>query len=143
MGWLFTRGSTRKGLIVERTKNWEAEGEKGEMVKTVCLAHCYRGNFYSGVLWTVWERVFTKDGQQTKPTARWIGCDLLRYQTGYGWGYKDMEESMHPYYYSCPKKYLDLVPIDQFGGCEKWREGVKEYHRRQKERRLLGVGDTA
>ena len=32
---------------------------------------------------------------------------------------------MHPYYYSCPLKYLDLVPIDTYGGNAEWRDGVR------------------
>lgn len=134
MGWLFTRGMTRREMISERAATWETTS--GEMlVKSTCLAHCYRGGAFSGVLWSVWERTFTKDGQTVKPTERWITCDLLRYQKDYGWGYKDMEESMHPYYYSCPLGYLEMVPIDQFGGHAEWREGVRQYHIRQKEKR--------
>ena len=75
-----------------------------------------------------------KDGQEVQPTERWITCDLLRYQMGYGWGYKDMEESMHPCYYSCPLGYLDMVPIDQYGGNDQWREAVKVHHARRTEK---------
>lgn len=134
MGWLFKHGYTRRQMIEERAENWETTS--GDMfVTSTCLAHCYRGGVYSGVLWGVWERTFTKDGQQVKPTERWIACDLLRYQKDYGWGYKDMEESMHPYYYSCPPGYLEMVPIDQYGGRTEWREGVRQYHARQAEKR--------
>ena len=135
MGWLFKAGSTRRGLIAERTKDWATDGPEGITVATTCLAHCYRGNTYSGVLWAVWERTFTKEGKPVKPVERWITCDLLRYQKDYGWGYKDMDESAHPDYYSCPLKYLGMVPIDQYGGNAEWREGVRGHHARQKERR--------
>lgn len=135
MGWLFTSGSTRRSQIAERTKGWERTTEDGVLVKSTCLARCYRGGVFSGVLWTVWERAFTKDGQDTEPSQRWIGCDLLRYQRDYGWGYKDMEESMHPYFYSCPLKYLEMVPIEQHGGCAQWREQVRLHHVRAMEKR--------
>ncbi len=135
MGWLFTAGTTRRDQIEERTRAWERSSDDGLLVKTSCLAHCYRGGAFSGVLWTVWERTFTSGDQQTQPTERWIGCDLLRYQRDYGWGYKNMEESMHPYFYSCPLKYLDLVPIEQYGGHPEWRELVRAYHARQAEKR--------
>jgi hypothetical protein len=125
MGWLFTHGSTRQGLIRERTANWKRTTDDGVLVKTTCLAHCFRGGRFSGVLWAVWEPTFSKDGHEVQPTERWIACDLLRYQMGYGWGYKDLDESMHPYYYSCPLGYLEMVPVDQYGGNEQWREGVK------------------
>jgi len=129
MGWLFTRGFTRKDIIGERTKDWERT--TGEVrVTTVCLAHCYRGGTFSGVLWAVWERTFV-GGE--RPSERWITCDLLRHQRDYGWGYKDMDESMHPYYYSCPLSYLELVPIDQYGGNADWRDCVRRYHAQKRE----------
>jgi len=139
MGWLFTHGSTRQGLIRERTQNWDRTTEDGMVVKSTCLAHCFRGGRFSGVLWAVWERTFSKDGQDVQPTERWITCDLLRYQMGYGWGYKEMDESMGPFYYSCPLGYLDMVPIDQYGGNEQWREGVKAHHARRREKPVAAL----
>ena len=94
MGWLFKAGFSRRDLIAENTKGWERTKEDGTIIKSTCLAHCYRGGIFSGVLWSVWERTFVKDGQQVEPTQRWIVCDLLRCVQG-EWGYKDMEESMH------------------------------------------------
>ena len=92
MGWLFKLGCSRKDMVRERTENWERATDDGVLVKTTCLAHCYRGGNFSGVLWSVWERTYTKDNEAAKPTERWIACDLLQYQNNYGWGYKDMEE---------------------------------------------------
>jgi hypothetical protein len=138
MGWLFKQGCSRKDLIHERTENWERTSNE-MLVKTVCLAHCYRGGTFSGVLWGVWERTFTKDGLTIQPEERWITCDLLRYRKDFGWGYKDLEESMHPYFYSCPLGYLKQVPMDQYGGHAEWREGVQRYHALQAERRRKRV----
>jgi hypothetical protein len=133
MGWLFKNGCTRKELIRERSESWETVS--GDMlVKSVCLAHCYRGGVFSGVLWSVWERTFIQNGQQFKEPERWITCDLLKYQRGFGWGYKDMEESMHPYFYSCPLGYLKMVPLERYGGHPEWREGVRKYHERRRQR---------
>jgi len=129
MGWLFKPGSLRRDLIAERTKGWERTNADGMTVKTKRLAHCYRGGAFSGVLWTVWERAFEKNGEQVQPTERWIGCDLLEYSKGVeGWGYKDLDESMHPYFYSCPLSYLKMVPVVT---NEEWRQSVRGYHERQ------------
>lgn len=129
MGWMYPHGLNRKALIAQRVEGWERD--TGEMlVKSTCLKHCCRGGVFSGVLWSVWERTYTKDGEQVQPTERWIQCDLLRCDQG-EWGYKDMEESMGPYYFSCPLSYLNLVPIDQYGGNAEWREQVIEHHRRR------------
>lgn len=134
MGWLFKAGLSRKDLIEERTKDWERTQPDGTVIKTTCLAQCYRGASFCGVLWSVWERTFSRDGQEVQSKERWIVCDLLRYQ-GEAWGYKDIEECMGPYYYSCPLKYLDLVPLDIYGGNVEWREQVREHHARKAEKR--------
>ncbi|MEZ6131189.1 MAG: hypothetical protein R3C59_21150 [Planctomycetaceae bacterium] len=132
MGWTYPYGVNRKQLIAQRVEDWERD--TGEMVvKSTCLKHCYRGGVFSGVLWSVWERTFTKDSVEVQPTQRWIQCDLLRCDRG-EWGYKDMEESMGPYYFSCPLGYLELVDLDRFGGNAEWREQVIEHHRRRAEK---------
>lgn len=133
MGWYYPHGVNRNELIAQRTEGWERD--TGEMlVKSTCLRHCYRGNVFSGVLWSVWERTFTKDAQEVEPTQRWIQCDLLRCDQG-SWGYKPLEESMGPYYFSCPLRYLELVPLDRYGGNAEWRDQVIEHHRRRAENR--------
>ena len=40
-------------------------------------------------------------------SLRYIRCDLLQ-RSGGQWGYKPLDESMHPYYYSCPVSYTHL-----------------------------------
>lgn len=105
MGWLFTQGASRKDIIERLTKN--------ETGYPQTLKHCTRGN----ILWSVVEN---PNGE------RFIRCDKLQRGNG-GWGYKDMAESMHPFYYTCPLGYLDMVPV----ACEDWREKVREYHAKQ------------
>jgi len=114
MGWDFKADATKKDIIADLTK-------EGEKVKT--LAHTCKGN----TLWTVHENKVTGE--------KWIGCYLLGSSRVFGWGYKDMCESMHPYYYSCPLSYLDMAPV----ACPEWREGVKAYH--VKAKLALKVGD--
>lgn len=133
MGWTYPHGLNRKQLIAQQVEGWERD--TGEMlVKSVCLKHCYRGGVFSGVLWSVWERTFMKDSDEVQPSERWIQCDLLRCDQG-SWGFKDLEESMFPYYFSCPLGYLNLVPIDRYGGNPEWREQVVEHHKRRTEKR--------
>ncbi len=123
MGWLFTKGSTRKELIAELTANSEYNG-----VVRRCLRHTAVGN----VLWTVWE----VSGHPEKGIYRYIGCDLLACQRGFGWGYKNMSESMGPFYYSCPLAYLDMVPVAN----QEWRDKVREYHASRN--RVVDIGDV-
>lgn len=134
MGWLFKAGQSRQDLIAERTQGWERTNNDGTSIKLSCLAHCYRGGIFSGVLWSVWERTFTTNDQQVELPQRWIICDLLRCVSG-EWGYKDIDESMHPFFYSCPLGYLDIVPIEEFGGNAEWRSLVRKHHARIAEKR--------
>ena len=133
MGWTYPYVSSRKQLIEQRVQPWDRENN-GITITTTCLAHCFRGGRFSGVLWATWERTFLKHGESAEPAQRWITCDLIRCHAG-EWGYKDMDESMPPYYYSCPLKYLALVPIDQYGGHAEWREMVRQHHENQREKR--------
>ena len=134
MGWLYPNGVSRKELIASRVEPFDSL-VNGIEVSTTCLKHCFRGGVFSGVLWSVWQRTFIKDGVDVEPEQRWINCDLIRCHDKM-WGYKDMDESVHPYYYSCPLGYLALVPTEQFGGCVDWRKMVRENHAQQKVKRL-------
>lgn len=118
MGWTYTLDASRSDLVEERVRPWS-----NDRVRAVCLRHALRGN----VLWTVWELTDIADGR----TERFIGCDVFVKSPDGCWGYKDMEESMGPCYYSCPLEYLAIVPPSN----ETWRERVRAYHARRKARR--------
>ena len=120
MGWLFTQGASRADIIKERIAPWDNKDKHGETI-----AHAVRGN----VLWTV--NVVTDE--VTAKESCYIGCDLLQKYDG-DWGYKDMTESCHPYYYTCPLKFLDLAPVAN----QAWRDKVNEYH--AKRQRKVQVG---
>lgn len=134
MGWMSSPRWTLKLLIKERTENKTSDLPDGDKLRFKCLRHCYRGNRFSGVLWTVWERTKVDSDGNVLLTHRFIGCDLLRCHNEEGemvWAYKDMDESVFPYTFSCPLSYLKMVPVAN----EKWRESVREYHAAHAERR--------
>lgn len=131
MGWTFTEHSKRADLVAEVTKTWT--DVKDCVHETV--AHCWRGNGFSGTLWIVKSRT-DPDGKEEK----FILCYLMRYQNdrwGGGWGYKGMAESSHPYYYSCPLGYLKLAPVV----CQEWRDKVRAYHAKRSKPKKLQIGD--
>lgn len=133
MGWLF-RDITRQELIADRTASWERlTGDL--LVQSSSLAHCVRGNVFSGILWGVWERKFLINEIESQPSERWITCDMIQCKRNEGWGYKDLSEADHPYFYSCPMSYLELVPIELYGGNASWRKDVIDHHQRQREKR--------
>lgn len=116
MGWLFY-AHTRKDLIADRIKGQETEHATWKTLK-----HCAVGN----TLWYISEITV----KQTGETTRHIFCDLLQKNHG-KWGYKDLSESMGPYYYSCPLAYLAMVPVEN----ATWRESVIQYHAKQQAKR--------
>lgn len=121
MGWLFTQGSSKPDIIHKLTAPEENETRRWET-----LAHSVRGN----ILWAVVELTY----KQEQSRKRFIVCYPLRSDRGYGWGYKDMDESMHPYQYSCPLKYLEMVPEAN----ATWREGVRKYHQQRNKKVEVG-----
>lgn len=117
MGWYFSRQS-RSELIAELTAPQETE-----RASATVIAHALRGN----VLWSVVEVTAKTEGvhRDLAPgqSLRYIRCDLLERSDGQ-WGYKPLDESMHPYYYSCPLSYLDMAPVQS----PEWRERVRAHH---------------
>ena len=123
MGWLFTQGSSKLDIITDLIATEENDARRWQTI-----AHSVRGN----VLWSVIEITYKQE--PIKPAKRFIACYLLKSDKDYGWGYKDMEESMHPFYYSCLLKYLSMVPEE----CAEWREGVRNYHRQRNRKMKVG-----
>ena len=124
MGWLFRQGTTKLDIITDLITTEENASRRRQTI-----AHSVRGN----VLWSVIEITYKQE--PLRPAMRFIACYLLESDRRHGWGYKDMDESMHPFYYSCPLKFLDMVPQ----ACAAWREGVRHYHRQRN--RKLKVGE--
>ena len=121
MGWLFTQGASKADIIHKLVSKEENDKRRWETI-----AHCVRGN----VLWAVNQITYKQDNRQ----ERFIVCYLLRSSEDCGWGYKDMTESMFPYQFSCPLKYLDMVPVAN----KKWRAEVRAYHQRRNRKVQIG-----
>ena len=112
MGWTFGQ-QTRRELIAELTPA-ERRDANGRIFRT--LKHCCRGN----VLYAVHESTPAEG-----PSRKWIGLYLLQ-RDGDLWGYKDMDETMGPYYYHCPLSYLDLADAPANEYAAEWRAIVRQ-----------------
>ncbi len=119
MGTFYTPGATKKDIIAEVASN----SENGDYTHTV-LRKCCIGN----VVWTVQEVVYKRECNSSSRTGkvykigevvRFIGCYLLSKVDG-DWGYKPMDESVGPCYYTCPTGYFKLVPVVN----QEWRDKV-------------------
>lgn len=109
MGWDFAEYKDKNELIRELNQ------DSGTYCK---VKSALKGNH----LWQIEERVETGE--------KIIVLYLLSKQGRY-YGYKDMTESMGPYYYTCPISFLREVPVAN----AEWREKVVEFHRQKTERR--------
>jgi hypothetical protein len=114
MGWSHTYGADKADIIAELTRGYT--GASGTTFKT--LKHCARGN----VLYAVTEMV--REGK----TDRFIAVYLLSKNRDVGWGYKAMDDGMHPYYYDCPIGYLDMCSPPMNKGAADYRAKVRAHH---------------
>jgi hypothetical protein len=127
MGWYFTNWATRKDIIEELTSDTDETGrESGRRFRRVCLAKCYKGAAYAGVLYAVIRQdIMEADATEWTEGEPFILVAMLRHSKHDGipaWGYKEMCESMHPYYYGCPLSYLDMAPVAN----QEWRDQTRE-----------------
>ena len=113
MGWLFTPlGKTE--LIHQLTRSSETPETSAQVIA-----------FRMGkeALWSVVQVTARQEGAieglHADESVRFIRCDLLDCVDG-KWGYKPLEESMHPYYFDCPLEFLDMAPVS----CQAWRDEV-------------------
>jgi hypothetical protein len=122
MGWWSEPSVTSRKEMIEKVS-------KGS------IRHCYRGGPGSGVVWSVRE-FYPVDNQgihihDKDQVTRYIACDLIQYREQ-EWWHKPMDETVGPYYYSCPLSYLNIVskPLNEWS--KEWREKVKMYHATKK-----------
>lgn len=131
MSWTFLHNAPDKRQVIETcTKGSD---------KLKCIMKAVHGNH----LWTVWQDSVTKNKS--------IVLFLLGKDHGC-WGYKDITEHMGPSYYDCPLSFFDEVPEPESNSAPtcpfvysvSWREKVRAYHFKEKERRThlknLAVG---
>jgi hypothetical protein len=109
MGWTRLDNAPDKNQVIEECIN----SPPGK----TCLKHALYGN----ELWTVW---------QEDTGNKYIILFLLEKYKG-SWGYKDMSESQHPFYYKCPVAYLDECPVEN----QQWRNVVITLHKERQNNR--------
>jgi hypothetical protein len=137
MGWSFTRGADKAGVIKKILSDMTSENDKG---KWAVIDHSLIGQH----LWYVID--WTNKTVNPPKTERIISLSLLQGDKTYGWGHKDMSESCGPCYYDCPLKYLDMAPIPDSQYAQGWRDKVRAYHTNKyakaKTVKSVEVGDT-
>lgn len=131
MGWFSPNVSNKQALISLLTERTVKAALNVQCTRT-CLAHCYRGNSFAGVLWSVQETTFEAFPSSPADTVvpasyRWILCDLMEFRRVFNaaaWWYKPLTEADEPVATSCPLSYLAMVPEDS-RTREAWRQRVR------------------
>ena len=146
MGWLFGH-KTRDSLVAELTANeprhfakafvpyWKAHWKTREV-----LAHKLVGNELWAVVRLTGEYAESETAPVTETKVETVIVLYLLDKSDDLWGYKDMAESMFPYYFGCPLSYLDMAPVAN----AEWREEVRKVNGEKRAVRTMKmeVGDT-
>lgn len=134
MGWLYNTYPQSKDSYVKEI----LDRDFGASSRFTLLDHSLRGS----CLWVLVQ----PDGHEPQ-----IGLFLLQRGSDGCWGHKDMDEGSGPYYYSCPLRWLELVPeppcpVDGHRGSRRsWRDFVRDHHKQQaagRKRVRPSVGST-
>lgn len=112
MGWTYSYGCTEKSQIRD-----EILRDFRNASYTV-LRHATVGNH-------LWLAIDKRPADGSAPQRAIVLC-LLTKRDGI-WGYKDMDETMGPYYYDCPLSLLALFPAPS-PDAGAWRDQVRDYH---------------
>ena len=108
MGWLFC-SRTREALVKKLRIDLAEDIERISVV----------GNYLYGI---------SRESPKTISVFKLKG--LGKGEVVYRWGYKEMDETMYPYVFTCPKRLLDLSERQDENSL-KWRaECFKQHERR-------------
>lgn len=111
MGWLFgfsSASDVKDSLNRERSKRFKIVDQASTN--------------YGRHLWTVLQPAEGKS---------FIVLDLLEKHEG-DWGYKDITEDMHPFYYDCPLRLIEAAGPTDHEESNKWRAAVIAHREQQK-----------
>ncbi|MAM55833.1 MAG: hypothetical protein CMN25_00655 [Salinicola sp.] len=126
MGWTVPYTTTSRDELVRHIFDEHNEPGRFEIID-----HSLRGN----VLYLLYFK--------PEQNYRFITVYLLsgpspcsRREGDRGWGYKDMDESMHPYYYDCPERLLKQSDV-QSEFAVAWREACRQHRLKIKRQKTL------
>ena len=122
MGWLV--GKQSKAQLVDSLKRGNPTIKEWSLV----------GNH----LWGLYPIEHDIDNLDLKAGTLTIQLFLIQYYGDGEYGYKVMSENAHPYYYTCPLKFLKKTRVLN----EEWRHAVMAYHADKKKKATkFNVGD--
>ena len=120
MGWTFGNFWRTKQDVVEHCIDWGT--------RFATLNHSVRGN-------RLWVLLQYNEGERKGDV--FVALYLLS-NSGGEWGYKDLDDTVGPYYYDCPLSYLTKTIESGRALSEStksWHENVRKYHAEQRSKK--------
>lgn len=91
----------------------------------------------SAMVSTVWYGAVERKNKDTGESRVFAGVCLTSLSHGEFW-YKDMDESVMPYYFDCPKSILGLLTPTEYSSAIEWREKCWQRAKKKAEKSSLG-----
>jgi len=120
MGWLFSHSWSSPSDVRDSLNR-----ERGNL-KLVAQ----KATNYGRHLWSVYE---TPEGD------RFVNLDLMERGSDGSWGYKDMDETMGPFYYDCPLSLLKVAGPTKHDSARRWRDEVEARQARKSRKLTVGL----
>ena len=142
MGWTHSFGAkhwkqVRGRMVVDRKAElddlftWCQHNERWNVIYgyRVLKSAMVGTTYYAAV-----ERYDNRTGRRNVMAAICLTCGKTKWDRTL-WGYKDMDETMGPYYYDCPKAILDMLTPTDNDTANEWREACRRNMAEKRERR--------
>jgi hypothetical protein len=132
MGWTFThveKGASVSEFFANQFNYTREDGSYGKVLLCKSTPH---------EAYIAYERKLV--GQEPEVTA--IVCLIHRVKAHFNFGYKDMDETMQPYYYNCPKEVLALLTPTTNMNAQVWRNECANNNAQKVLTKALKKGDV-
>ena len=108
----------------DRLLTWCRKDDEGNIISSgeVLKSAMVGSTYYAAV----------RDNKGEVWAAVFLTCGKSR-RDGTIWGYKDMDETMAPSYYDCPKSILDMLTPTDNKNANEWREACRKVAAEKKE----------
>jgi hypothetical protein len=120
MGWTSTYKPRGEGIIEFLTRDSiNCKNEHGEW-------KLLKGKVIQNVAYMAVERTFPEGSGKQRYVFAAIFKVQMSPKSDYNFSYKDMDESMGPYYFRCPNDILDLLSETDNKGSLEWRSACRK-----------------
>lgn len=123
MGWMFQQKDSDQSVQEFFEEKWNYTSSNGRQQRVIDCAVVKLRTAYLAI-----EQIDSEGNRQVFAMV----CMLdYRPHDYYNFGYKDMDETMHPYEFDCPERILNLLTETDKPGAVEWRgECVRRLNRR-------------